>query len=302
MDELRRIDLNLLLSLHALLTEQHVTRAAHRLHKSQPAVSHALAHLRQVFNDPLLIRRGARLEPTALALQLQRPLEQALLQLNGLLDAGGFDPASEQREFRLAMSDYGAQIVLPPLMRSLRRQAPGIFLAVSQASREGMLAQLQDGETDVALGVFSEIPADLQAQTLFEEHLICIADRASLATPSGPGLEEWLQRPHVLVSMRPGGESEVDNVLGRMGLKRQIALSLPHWSAAAQVLAGTDLILTVSSRSAEPLREHPQLVFFQPPLPIPSVLFQQVWHSRRQADPAHAWLRGQLMACCQSEA
>lgn len=77
MDELRRIDLNLMLSLHALLTEQHVTRAAHRLHKSQPAVSHALAHLRQVFNDPLLIRRGSRLELTAMALQLQRPLEQA---------------------------------------------------------------------------------------------------------------------------------------------------------------------------------------------------------------------------------
>ncbi len=242
----------------------------------------------------------ARLEPTALALQLQRPLEQALQQLNGLLDAGGFDPASEQREFRLAMSDYGAQIVLPPLMRVLRQQAPGIHLAVSQGSREAMLAQLSDGELDVALGVFSDIPAGLQAQTLFEEHLICIADRTSLSTPAGPDLQEWLQRPHVLVSMRPGGESEVDNVLSRKGLKRQIALSLPHWSAAAQVLVGTDLILTVSSRSAEPLREHPELVFFKPPLPIPSFLFQQVWHSRRHADPAHVWLRQQLMDCCQS--
>jgi DNA-binding transcriptional LysR family regulator len=298
MDELRRIDLNLMLSLHALLTEQHVTRAALRLHKSQPAVSHALAHLRQVFNDPLLIRRGSRLELTALALQLQRPLEQALQQLNGLLDTGGFDPASEQREFRLAMSDYGAQIVLPPLLRCLRREAPGIRLAVSQASREAMLAQLRDGEIDLALGVFSEIPASLQAQTLFEEHLICIADRASLAKGQAPALEEWLQRPHVLLAMRPGGESEVDNVLDRRGLKRQIVLSLPHWSAAAQVLAGTDLILTVSSRSAEHLREQAELVFFQPPLPVPSVSFQQVWHSRRHLDPAHAWLRQQLMQCC----
>lgn len=300
MDELRRIDLNLMLSLHALLTEQHVTRAAHRLHKSQPAVSHALAHLRQIFNDPLLIRRGSQLEPTALALQLQRPLEQALLQLNGLLDAGGFEPASEQREFRLAMSDYGAQIVLPPLMRILRRDAPGIRLAVSQASREAMLMQLHDGEIDLALGVFSDITSGLQAQTLFEEHLICIADRRSLGASGTLEQAQWLQRPHVLVAMRPGGESEVDNVLGRLGLRRQIALSLPHWSAAAQVLAGTDLILTVSSRSAEPLRENAELVFFQPPLPIPSVLFQQVWHSRRHADPAHAWLREQLMQCCQA--
>ena len=183
-------------------------------------------------------------------------------------------------------------------MRCLRREAPGIRLAVSQASREAMLAQLRDGEIDLALGVFSEIPASLQAQTLFEEHLICIADRASLAKGQAPALEEWLQRPHVLLAMRPGGESEVDNVLNRRGLKRQIVLSLPHWSAAAQVLAGTDLILTVSSRSAEHLREQAELVFFQPPLPVPSVSFQQVWHSRRHLDPAHAWLRQQLMQCC----
>ena len=299
MDELRRIDLNLLLSLHALLTEQHVTRAARRLHKSQPAVSHALAHLREIFNDPLLIRRGSRLEPTALALQLQRPLEHALLQLNGLLDAGGFDPASEQREFRVAMSDYGAHIVLPRLMRILRRDAPGIRLAVSQASREAMLMQLEDGEIDLALGVFSEIHPGLQAQTLFEEHLICIADAASVGEAGSLTLDDWLQRPHVLVSMRPGGESEVDNVLSRQGLRRQIMLSLPHWSAAAQVLTGTDLVLTVSSRIAGPLRDSAKLVFFQPPLPIPTVLFQQVWHSRRHADPAHVWLRQQLMRSCE---
>ncbi|HRL22014.1 LysR family transcriptional regulator [Alcaligenes sp. Lyrl_28] len=300
MDELRRIDLNLMLSLHALLTEQHVTRAAHRLHKSQPAVSHALAHLRQVFNDPLLIRRGSRLELTAMALQLQRPLEQALQQLNALLDTGGFDPVSEQREFRLAMSDYGAQIVLPPLMRRLRQQAPGIRLAVSQASREAMLAQLSDGEIDLAFGVFSEMAASLQAQTLFDEHLICIADQASLSGGQPPGLDEWLQRPHVLLAMRPGGESEVDKALSQHGLHRQIVLSLPHWSAAAQVLEGTDLILTVSSRSAEHLRDQARLVFFQPPLPIPPVLFQQVWHRRRHTDPAHAWLRQQVMQCCQT--
>lgn len=154
MDDLRRIDLNLLLTLHALLAEQHVSRAALRLHRSQPAVSHALAQLRELFGDPLLVRRGGRLQVTARAQALVEPLQQALEQLDGLLGSPGFDPQRAQRSFRLAMSDYGARVVLPGLMRLLRNEAPGIDLIVSQGSREAMLGQLFDGEADLALAVF----------------------------------------------------------------------------------------------------------------------------------------------------
>src|SRR5436309_288049 len=117
MDDLRRIDLNLLLTLHALLTEQHVTRAAVRLHKSQPAVSHALAQLRDIFDDPLLVRRENGLTLTARARDLLGPLDDALGQLNGLVGESTFDAAHARRCFRLALSDYGARSVLPALMR-----------------------------------------------------------------------------------------------------------------------------------------------------------------------------------------
>ena len=123
MDDLRRIDLNLLLTLHALLTEQHVTRAAVRLHKSQPAVSHALAQLRDIFDDPLLVRRENGLTLTARARDLLGPLDDALGQLNGLVGESTFDAAHARRCFRLALSDYGARSVLPALMRRLRREA-----------------------------------------------------------------------------------------------------------------------------------------------------------------------------------
>jgi len=169
MDDLRRIDLNLLLTLHALLTEQHVTRAAVRLHKSQPAISHALAQLRDIFDDPLLVRRENGLAPTARARDLLQPLGDALAQLNGLLAESAFDAANARRCFRLALSDYGARSVLPALMRRLRSEAPGIDLAVMQASRETMLAQLADGETDLAIGVFPQLPRDIEVATLFED-------------------------------------------------------------------------------------------------------------------------------------
>lgn len=158
MDDLRRIDLNLLLTLHALLAEQHVSRAALRLHRSQPAVSHALAQLREIFQDPLLVRRAGRLQPTLRALELAAPLQDALQQLDALLGSPGFEPARARRSFRLAMSDYGARVVLPGLMRCLRETAPGIDLVVSLARPHVLVAMRPgaDNEIDQALAALGQ--------------------------------------------------------------------------------------------------------------------------------------------------
>ncbi|MCE5984069.1 LysR family transcriptional regulator [Pseudomonas sp. LF19] len=298
MDDLRRIDLNLLLTLHALLAEQHVSRAALRLHRSQPAVSHALAQLRELFGDPLLVRRGGRLQVTARAQALVEPLQQALEQLDGLLGSPGFDPQRAQRSFRLAMSDYGARVVLPGLMRLLRNEAPGIDLIVSQGSREAMLGQLFDGEADLALAVFSELATELRAQTLFDETFTCIADRSHLPTRGGLSLDEWLVRPHVLVAVRPGVDNEIDLALQGIGAQRRVALALPHWAAAQEVIAGTDLILTVARRSLDSGKLDSRLRRFQPPLAIRPFAFQQAWHQRREGEAGHRWLREKVIQVC----
>lgn len=297
MDELRRIDLNLLLTLHALLAEKHVTRAALRLHKSQPAVSHALAQLRSHFDDPLLVRRDGRLALTARAQALEQPLQEALSRLNGLLAAPQFDPAVVQGRMRLALSDYAARILLPPLVRHLRQHAPGLDLAISQASREAMQAQLLDGELDLALGIFASPPGEILVQTLFEESFVCLADKAQLPAQGGLTLTEWLQRPHVMVALRPDAHDEIETALAAQGLRRHVALVLPHWSAAMDLLAGTDLILTVARRAVGPRQRHPGLRQFAPPLALPPFAYQQAWHRRRDSDPAHRWLRQWVMQC-----
>ena len=210
MNKLRRIDLNLLVTLHALLLEKHISRAALRLHKSQPAVSHSLAHLRKLFDDPLLIRRSGKLELTTRASELMQPLTDSLDQLGALLDPPQFDPTRAQRAFRLAMSDYGARVLLPGLTRSLRAIAPGIDLVVNQASRESMLADVIDGETDMALGVFPGQNSDkLRMRTLFVERFACLADSSTLPESGVLDREAWLARPHVLVAMRSGGDNEI---------------------------------------------------------------------------------------------
>ncbi|UVL62497.1 LysR family transcriptional regulator [Pseudomonas sp. B21-032] len=299
MDDLRRIDLNLLLTLHALLAEQHVSRAALRLHRSQPAVSHALAQLRELFGDPLLVRRGGRLHATARAQALIEPLQQALEQLDGLLGSPGFDPRRAQRSFGLAMSDYGARVVLPGLMRMLREEAPGIDLIVTQGSREAMLGQLFDGEADLALAVFPQMAEELRAQTLFEESFTCIADRSSLPVRGGLSLDAWLARPHVLVAVRPGIDNEIDLALQGIGARRRVALALPHWTAAQEVIAGTDLILTVARRSLDSGALDSRLRRFAPPLAIKPFAFQQAWHQRREGEAGHRWLREKVMQVCQ---
>lgn len=299
MDDLRRIDLNLLLTLHALLVEKHVTRAALRLHKSQPAVSHALAQLRDVLNDPLLTRRGSRMVLTPRAQALLQPLEAALGQLNALLNQGDFDPSQAARRFRVALSDYAAPLVLPALVRRLRAQAPRIDLAISQASREAMLAQLADGEIDLALGVFPQAPQEIVCERLFEEHFTSVGDEESLPPCGELPLQEWLSRPHVLVAARPDTEDEIDAFLKANGMRRHVALVLPHWSASTEVLAGTDLILTVASRTLEHGLRSQGLKLFRPPLDLPRFAFQQAWHIRRHNDPAHCWLRSVVLECSQ---
>lgn len=297
MDELRRIDLNLLLALHALLTERHVTRAALRLHRSQPAVSHALAQLREVFKDPLLSRRGRTMMLTPRAQEVLVPLEAALAQLNGLLRPRPFDPSLAVGRIRMALSDYAAHLLLPSLVARLRCTAPQVDLAVSQASRESMLAQLTDGEIDLALGVFPEASSDITRQALFEERFVSVADRRTVPRRGRLSLADWLARPHVLVAMRWDKEDEIDAALAARGLRRRIALVLPHWSAAPEVVVGTDLVLTVASRTLEGAARRGSLKAFAPPIELPGFAFEQAWHARRDADQAHRWFRGLVAEC-----
>ncbi|WDZ76195.1 LysR substrate-binding domain-containing protein [Ensifer adhaerens] len=291
MNNLGAIDLNLLVVLDALLAERHVSRAAIRLNKSQPAVSHALARLRVLFDDPLLVRRGGQLEPTVRALEIAPRLAEALAHMRQLMGSEAFDPLRERHVFRLAMSDYAALVLLPKLMAVLRRGAPNVDLIISQASREVMMSQAIDGEIDLALGVFPVLAEDLRTSLLFEEHFACLADAASLGDEKTMDLTVYLQRPHILVSLRGDTGNEIDLALAAAGHKRRIALALPHWSAAPGLVLGTDLVLTVARRILPLDAEAGPLTVFYPPFAIPPFAFRQIWHRRRDADPAHRWLR-----------
>ncbi|MGN8143163.1 LysR family transcriptional regulator [Pseudomonas sp. 22105] len=293
MNDLRRIDLNLLVILDALLGEQHVTRAAERLHLSQPAVSHALARLRDLLGDPLLVRAGSGLVPTARALELAAPLAETLAQVQSLLAPNTFDPASARRTFRLAMSDYGAALILPGLIRTLRAEAPGIDLQISHASREGMVEGLLNGDIDLAAGVLPELPGELRSTPLFEERYVCLLDRQSLPAGGVLDLPTYLSRPHVLLEMRGSGTPEIERTLTALRERRRVAISLPHWSVAPRFISGTDLILTVASRALNEVDDE-SLIVMPPPFEIAPFTFVSAWHKRRGGDQALNWLNRRI--------
>ncbi|AMB80922.1 LysR family transcriptional regulator [Pseudomonas paraversuta] len=289
---LRNIDLNLLVVLDALLTEKHVTRTGVRLHLSQPAISHSLNKLRVLLDDPLLIRQGNEVVLSALAQNLQAPLKEILGQIETLLGQSiDFVPADSQRTLRIAMSDYGAAIVLPKLLVQLRAQAPGTSLVVIQDSRLGMLEQVGQGRIDLAIGVFPAPGADICTEVLFEETFTCLLDRRSLPENGVLDLDSYLARPHLLVSMDGNTRGEVDNVLRARGLKRRVAVNVPHWGTAPGMIADTDLILTVATRTLTNVPFGDTLVAMAPPLTVAPFNYVQAWHNRFNQDPAHRWLR-----------
>ncbi|CDF85483.1 putative LysR-family transcriptional activator [Pseudomonas knackmussii B13] len=296
--DLRRIDLNLLVILDALLAERHVSRAADRLAMSQPAVSHALARLRELMGDPLLVRVRNEMRLTSLALELAPRLVLALDGVRGLLGGPAFAAESSHRHFRLGMSDYGAWVVLPRLLRDLRQSASHSSLGVTQESRLEMARQVAEGELDGALGVFPELPAGVRAWRLFEERFVCVCRRDLLDRPLSLSLPAYLAAAHLRVALQDTLE-EVDGCLGKLGLQRRVALTLPHFTVAPALLEGTDLVLTIAERCLERLALSDSLAVFEPPLALPRFDFVQIWREDAERDPARLWLRQRLQQAAQ---
>ncbi|WP_448682356.1 LysR family transcriptional regulator [Pseudomonas nicosulfuronedens] len=292
--DLRRIDLNLLVILDALLDERHVSRAAERLAMTQPAVSHALNRLRDLLDDPLLVRAGNQMQLTRRAFELAGPLREILGGVRRLVLGDDFDPANAELELRLGMSDYGAWVVLPALLPLLRSEAPGIHLDVRQASRVGMAELVASGELDGALGVFPMLPEGLRVQQLFEERFVCLCSRETLGERQRLNLDDYLAAPHLRVALQQSPAEEIDSHLEKLGRRRQVAATVPHFSVAPSLLVGTDLVLTIAARVLPDDLESHGLASFEAPLKLAPFDFVQIWSETSEDDPARRWLRGKL--------
>jgi DNA-binding transcriptional LysR family regulator len=290
MVNLRRLDLNLLVTLDVLLAEHNVTRAAQRLNFSQPSVSVHLAKLREIFRDPLLLPGPRGMRPTARAEELREPLRQALDVLERAVSpASRFDPAEARHTWRVAAADYGESAILLPALVGLRAVAPGARLAVLEAVPSRMAKQAEQGEIDLAFHTSDGAPSGLRRRALFSERYVLVGRAGHPRLRRRPTLEQFCELDHVIVSPDGGGFHGVtDEALAQVGVTRRVVLSVPHFLFVMSVLASTDLVAMLPSRL---VRDTGALRVVEPPVEVPSFEMAMLWHERSHRDPAHKWLR-----------
>jgi DNA-binding transcriptional LysR family regulator len=285
---LHAIDANLLVTLDALLIERSVSRTAARIGRSQPATSNALARLRELFGDPLLVRTRDGMRPTPRAVALAAPLRQAVAGLQHALAAPArFMPATARATISIGLTDYGALVVLPSLARALARRAPGIDLR-AHAFGPGTVDALASGQLDIALGRFAQVRPRFRRVPVLSDAL-CTVVRAGHPLTSGRlTLARLARADHVLVSIGEG-TGAVDEVLARHGLVRRIAVRVAHFLVVPHIIEATDLVATVPGRVASSFGR--SLRSLRSPVEIPGFELSMAWHEDHDGDPAQRWVR-----------
>src|SRR5262245_9331464 len=291
--DLRDVDLNLLVTLDTLLGERSVSRAARRLKRSQPAVSAALARLRDVLNDRLLVRRGSGMVPTPYGKSLEAPLRSVLSELARTLDPTFFDPSAATRIFRIATTDYTSFTLFPRLMRRLRGAAPNVRIELWPLD-ERVGDRLSDRELDLAVADDWSLRHLSDRETLYSERFVCVVRRDHPRIRRSLTLERFLAEKHVLVSARGRVAGNVDGVLERIGRHRDVVLTLPHFLAVPAIIAETDLVVTLAERVARRLSDSASLCILRPPFEVPGFDVAMTWNPITEHDPAVDWIRREI--------
>ncbi|WP_198116738.1 LysR family transcriptional regulator [Massilia rhizosphaerae] len=300
--DIKRLDFNLLVTLDALLAERSVSRAAQRLNLSQPALSAQLARLREMLGDPLFVPSHRGMTPTPLALGLQAPLAAALAQLRDVVtSARAFDPARDEFTVHVAASDYVQSALLLDFTLALRREAPGVRIALRPADAARLAAQMEQGEVDVAMLTPDGIAGALRSRRLFEERYVFIARRGHPALRRPLSAARFCELEHVMVSPRGGSfATPVDDVLDAQGLRRRVVVSASTFRSVPDLVERSDLVALVPARMVE--GRAGRLRVLAPPFPVPGFAIHMAWHNRNHGDAAQRWVRERLVAFAQYSA
>ncbi len=291
-NELRKADINLMVVFEALMQERNLTRAAEKLFIAQPTVSAALARLRAMFNDPLLIRVGNRMEPSARAEEVIKHLTPALDAMSIALSLShDFDPATSNMTFRIGLSDDVESGLLPPLLRALRVEAPNVVVVVQHVDYWRIPDLLAAGDVTVGISQTKGLPANAKRKVLRSmQGRVVRADKS--ATPLT--LDEFCTRPHVQVSPTANTQGVVDDWLKEIGRERKVVLSVPQFSSLPAILAGTDLLACCPDYAAHGMERWGNLQAETLPFKAAALELAMVWLSTTDSDPAERWLRSRL--------
>ena len=289
---LANVDLNLLVSLDALLRERNVTRAAQALGVSQPGMSNALARLRKLFGDPLLVRQGRVFALTPHAESLIGPVREILDQIqHTIADRPAFDPAHDSRVFTVSASDYATLVFAGPLMHRLSTEAPGVQLHMRPRSAN-VAEVLHEDKVDMVIEPEELMPgAPFPKRGLAKDRWLCAVWAGNPHVAGEMTLEVFQHLPHLVYSIGEGRTlSLADQHLQQLGVTRAVQFSVESFLLTPFMLKGTALTTLVPERT-RPIFRGADIRMLRPPVPIPGITEALWWHPRHTLDPAHRWLR-----------
>ena len=290
---LSNVNLNLLVALDALLATRSVSEAARRVRVTKSAMSHSLAALRDLFQDPLLVRVAGRMALTPHAEALAQPLARVLGGITQMLEgAPGFEPAKAKRRFVIAAPDFFVTLVLPRILTALASEAPGIELSIVPSARRGNAWFLESGEFDLALGAVVEDAPGIRRVALCTEAFACAVRKDHPEVGAALSLDTYTRLEHLVIAL---GDDErptwIDEALAKKGRSRHVAVRVRYFMAAPLIVARTDLVVTAPAMLLDYFAKLVPLRVLPPPIALPSYPEEAYWHERYDADPAHRWLR-----------
>ncbi len=286
-------DLNLLRVFDAMMLERNVTRAAQRLHLSQPAASHALERLRKGIGDPLFVRSGRAMVPTAKAIALEATVRHMLEQLGLVLEATPFDPRTSNATIRIGCVDAVEYLLAPMFTSMLRKEAPNIRFTVSGFDAENFQSQLTSGVLDIAVSVLEVSAPGMHTRKITEQSLIGLVRKGhALAAKGRASVRELNKLPRLVTSLQADrSEGIYDRMLAQVGIGGSAAYTTAHFFAAPTLLANTDLIMIAGSHMGRLLSSQFPLATIALPAGIARLQAHIVWHERTHRDPAQKWIR-----------
>lgn len=296
---LRRYDLNLLLSLHALLHTRNVTQAGDWLGVTQPAMSSDLRRLRQMFNDELLVRAGRDYQLTVLAQSLVEPVSRAVAEIERVITwRPTFDPGTDTASFSIAMSDHVMALLLPTLAVRLPREAPRITLRIRGLSglATDPVTATQLSEVQLSVGAFSHSAA--RSEVLYTDRWVCAVSADNPEVDDHMSLELFSKLPHAEWQLKtPLIQSHAELLYRSKGIERQVSLVTESFALLPTLVRGTRLVALVHERLA---RQVPGLKLLEPPVPIPDVQESMYWSQSMDREPSHIWLRDLMRSIAQT--
>ena len=306
--EVDTIDLHLIRVLLTVIQERSVSRAALRLGSSQPVVSAQLKRLRALTGDPLLVRSGAAMQPTAHALTLLEPATRLLQQAESLFApqrrGAAFDPARSEALFRVAASDYLDPLFLPALVAHVKTLAPGVRLELMSLSQEfDYRHSLADGAVDLVMGNWLSPPAELHLGRLLTDEVVCLvaADHPAVRTPRQWTAARYLESEHVApMPTHPGAIGVIDEHLAVQGRSRRIGVRAAHVSLIPPMVAASRLVLTTGRLFCSRYLDRLPVRVVRCPVAFPPLTYYQLWHELTHAAPAMRWFREQVREVARS--